>query len=248
MIFVGGILHLVVVALPLVCVGGSVRDAATLAFLVGASGLYFGDAVTMRWTRSESASSDDTRARRWAMATGTLLLLLLWTCLVERAVRAPTGSWLQSFGGALLFAGVILRATAVRTLGKNFRTEIDRVSGTLVKKGVYSWVRHPSETGLLAASLGTALLLQSTLGLVVWCGALLPVTLVRLSLEESALAQLFGADYRRYAEEVAGLLPLARGISPDSTGRRCRPIRGRVQFDTTPITRARFHKTRSLSP
>ncbi len=215
MIFVGGILHLAVMLLPLVCLGvlgNSLQDAATLVFLAGASALYAGDAVTMRWKPSESRTPLNTRARRWAAATGGLLLLLFWACLIERCLSEPLGSWLQTLGGALLLSGVTLRALAVRTLGYNFRTEIENVEGVLVREGVYRFVRHPSETGLLAASLGVALLLQSMLGLVIWCGALLPVTLARLSLEESALAQRFGAEYKRYAKEVAGLLPVSRGL------------------------------------
>lgn len=77
-----------------------------------------------------------------------------------------------------------------------------------MRHGVYRFLRHPSETGLLAASLGAAILLQSTIGFVVWCVALLPVTLARWSLEESALERRFGKAYERYAEEVGGLLPL----------------------------------------
>ena len=49
MIITGGILHLLVVALPLLClglVGTSIADPAVLIFLAGASSLYAGDAVT----------------------------------------------------------------------------------------------------------------------------------------------------------------------------------------------------------
>ena len=216
MIFAGGILHLLVVALPLLCLGlgifsASLRDPATLVFLVSASMLYAGDAVTMQWKSSEARSRLNVRAKRWAAVTGGLLLLLFWACLVERALSEPAGSWLQALGGALLFSGVTLRAVAVRTLGRDFRTEIEGVGGVLVRSGVYRFLRHPSETGLLAASLGAAVLLQSVLGLVVWCGALLPVTLTRLALEERALELRFGTLYERYVEEVGGLVPLSRG-------------------------------------
>ena len=104
-----------------------------------------------------------------------------------------------------------LRALAVRTLGHDFRTEIEGFDSVLVRSGVYRFLRHPSETGLLTASLGAAVLLQSVLGLVVWYGALLPVTLARLALEERTLELRFGTLYERYAEEVGGLVPLSRG-------------------------------------
>ena len=214
MIVAGGLLHLLVVSLPLLCLGhlgASFADPAVLIFLTGASALYAGDAVTMQWKSSESRSRLNSRAKRWAAVTGGLLLLLFWACLVEHALSEPTGSWFQAVGGALLLSGVTLRALAVRTLGREFRTEIEGFDSVLVRSGVYRFLRHPSETGLLAASLGAAVLLQSLLGLVVWFGALLPVTLARLALEERALELRFGTLYERYAEEVGGLVPLSPG-------------------------------------
>ncbi len=137
MIVAGGLRHLLVVSLPLLCLGhlgASFADPAVLIFLTGASAPYAGDAVTIKGFDS-----------------------------------------------------------------------------VLVRSGVYRFLRHPSETGLLAASLGAAVLLQSLLGLVVWFGALLPVTLARLALEERALELRFGTFYERYAEEVGGLVPLSPG-------------------------------------
>jgi len=84
-IVAGGLLHLMVVVLPLLCLGllgASLWDPATLVFLVGASALYAGDAVTMQWKSSESRSALNARAKRWAAVTGALLPLLFWACLV----------------------------------------------------------------------------------------------------------------------------------------------------------------------
>lgn len=211
MIFLGGLVHLAVVSAPLYAFGvlEGWRDPATLTFFLGVSALYAGDAFTMRWTRPVSSSPLDTTAKRWASATGVILLVLFWTCLIERSIRVPGSSWFQAPATLLLWSGVALRAAAVRTLGKHFCTEIDRVDGALVRSGIYRVVRHPSETGLLAAALGAALLLQSALGIVVWAGALLPVTLARLSLEERALERRFGLAYARYREQVGGLLPFS---------------------------------------
>ncbi len=220
MILAGGILHLLVVTLPLLCLGllgWSIVDPAVLLFLAGASLFYAGDVVTMRWCSSAAPSLLNERATRWAAATGAVLLILFWASLVERALSGPAASGLQVLGGVLFLSAITLRALAVRSLGRNFRTELEGVDGKLVRRGVYHFLRHPSETGLLAASLGAAILLQSTIGLVVWCGALLPVTLTRLSLEERALAHRFGKAYQRYAEEVGGLLPLSSIHSPWTT-------------------------------
>ena len=52
-------------------------------------------------------------------------------------------------------------------------------------------------------------MLHSMLGLMIWCAALLPLTLARLSLEERALIDRFGSAYERYAFDVGKLLPRA---------------------------------------
>lgn len=214
MIFLGGMLHLVVVLSPYVLLGGSLEDPAVLAFAVGMSALYFGDTATMRWTPAPSSSPVNVHAYRWAALTGVLLLLVFWSSSVERAWLPRGASWLQIVGAALLAGGVVLRAISVRTLGRSFRTEIEPVDGELVQRGIYRIVRHPSETGLLAASLGAAVLLQSAAGLALWCAALVPVTLVRISREEHALIERFGDSYRGYAEHVRGLLPCCGHFLP----------------------------------
>lgn len=210
MIFVGALLHLAVVLLPFVLVGGSLRDPAVLAFIAGVSAFYFGDAVTMRWSHDPSPSALDARAYRWASATGALLLLVFWMCLLEFARVQRAGTWLQVIGAVLVVAGVALRGSAVRRLRRHFRTEIESVDGELVRSGVYRYVRHPSETGLLAVALGATILLRSVSGAALWCVMLVPLTLARLSLEERALHDRFGEAYRRYAEDVGTLLPRRR--------------------------------------
>lgn len=207
MIALGGLVHAAVMVLPLLVFGGNMTDTAMLVFFAGATALYLGDAATMHWTPSRSSSPLDMRAQRWAAVTGVVLLVLFWTCLAERALMQPAGSWLQCLGGSMLFAGAFVRGLAVRTLGRQFRTEIEQCEGELVRDGIYRITRHPSETGLLGASLGAAILLQSTVGLMIWCWALVPVTLARLSLEERALIDRFGSAYERYTFDVGRLLP-----------------------------------------
>lgn len=218
MILVGGLLHLLLLLVPLGglgVLGAIVRDPATLMFLAAASALYAGDAVTMRWPSVPTPSPLNARAKRWAAVSGVLLLLLFWSCLVERALDTPIASDGQIAGFLLMIGGIGLRAAAVHTLGSDFLTEIDVPdAGSLVRHGVYRFLRHPSETGLLAATLGSVWLLQSRWGIVVWLLALVPVTLVRLSLEEHALTRRFGEDYQRYIREVGALFPIAVTLHP----------------------------------
>jgi protein-S-isoprenylcysteine O-methyltransferase Ste14 len=107
-----------------------------------------------------------------------------------------------------MLAGVVVRAAAVVTLGRGFITEPRVVEGgVLVVRGVYAWVRHPSESGNLAVALGACLLLVSPVGLLVTATAVMPLTLWRVRREERLLADAYGPRFRAYARRVKRLIP-----------------------------------------
>ena len=111
-------------------------------------------------------------------------------------------------GSLVMTVGIGLRWAAMRALGSYFVSEPRvRSEQSLIRSGLYSYLRHPSETGLLCIAAGAALLLQSLAGLSVVVGFLLPVTLLRIRGEERVLLRGFGAAYRIYSAEVKGLIP-----------------------------------------
>ena len=90
--------------------------------------------------------------------------------------------------GALPFgAGVALRLMAIRRLGSRFTHGVELVPGhRLETQGVYRWMHHPSEIGLLLVGLGTGLLLGS----VSWVPLMLLPMALRVHAEERLLAEL----------------------------------------------------------
>lgn len=90
--------------------------------------------------------------------------------------------------GALPFgAGVALRLMAIRRLGPRFTHGVELVPGhRLETQGVYRWMHHPSEIGLLLVGLGTGLLLGS----VPWVPLMLLPMVLRVHAEERLLAPL----------------------------------------------------------
>ena len=112
----------------------------------------------------------------------------------------------------MLFAGVLLRGSAIHWLGDHFRNEFSVPRHhRLVRDGVYRHLRHPSETGLLLVGLGAAVLCGSLAALALWLCVLAPLTLRRIALEEQCLLKAFGEEYRTYARRTGGLLPRMRG-------------------------------------
>ena len=144
------------------------------------------------------------------------MLLIFWTALLDRALfdhghlwqSLPLWPHMHIAGGFLMLLGSTLRWLAIRTLGRFFVSHnMICESQPLVQWGVYRWLRHPSETGLLAVVLGASLLLGSPLGALLWFWLLLPLVVLRIDLEERRLRTAFGAEFDHYARRVKRLVP-----------------------------------------
>jgi protein-S-isoprenylcysteine O-methyltransferase Ste14 len=106
-----------------------------------------------------------------------------------------------------MIAGIALRTMAVLTLGRAFVTEfraaLDR---PLIQRHIYSWIRHPSETGNLSVVVGACLLLRSALASA-FLLALVPIILRRIGWEDRRLAEVHGPCFQLYARRVKRLFP-----------------------------------------
>jgi protein-S-isoprenylcysteine O-methyltransferase len=111
-------------------------------------------------------------------------------------------------GIAVMVVGQIVRWWSIATLGRFFTTYVAIRSGhRVVQSGPYRFVRHPSYTGILLIHLGAALCFGNALSVVallvpVWWGLA-----NRMRIEEAALAEAFGAEYREYMARTKRLLP-----------------------------------------
>jgi protein-S-isoprenylcysteine O-methyltransferase Ste14 len=117
--------------------------------------------------------------------------------------------WSAGLAGVLLIlVGLAVRWTAIRTLGQYFERVINIQPGhEIIKRGLYNRVRHPSYTGALAAHFGFGLAFANWLTLAVTFLPMLAAVLYRISVEEDALRQKFGAEYDVYAASTKRLLP-----------------------------------------
>ncbi len=92
-------------------------------------------------------------------------------------------------GASLMTAGVALRCIAVFTLGSRFVSELRVPPGEpLVRSGVYRWLDHPSEVGLILLTAGAPLLFRSVGSAMVWALVLVPLTRARIKAEIRFLA------------------------------------------------------------
>ena len=122
--------------------------------------LYYG------WVASEVVIAIATRTRNSTgnvRDRGTLYLLWaviftsmtagIWLSEATSIGAVPNTHWLGPAALILLIFGLILRWTAILALGKSFSSNVAiHSTQTLLKTGLYRWMRHPSYTGLSSSS------------------------------------------------------------------------------------------------
>jgi protein-S-isoprenylcysteine O-methyltransferase Ste14 len=115
---------------------------------------------------------------------------------------------LKYIGLILIIAGVVVRFTAIRTLGKFFTVNLAIDSEhRLIDTGFYKYIRHPSYTGSLLSFLGLAVYLNNWISLPVILIPIIGVFIFRINIEEKLLIQQPGLNYSEYMNRTKRLIP-----------------------------------------
>lgn len=111
-------------------------------------------------------------------------------------------------GLAVMALGIAIRQWSILTLGRFFTVEVRVQAGqTVVERGPYRYVRHPSYTGLILFFVGLGLALTNWVSLGVLAVVPTAGLLVRIRSEERALEAGLGDEYRSYAATHRRLVP-----------------------------------------
>ena len=148
-----------------------------------------GIAESLSICREEQVGRDavvDPLAIRMAIATGIGILMLLWLAQVECAFLRSNHLPLSVFGAALVVAGIGLRVLAIRTLGAQFVSDICR-RGPKVNHGIYRWISHPSELGMVMIVVGACLVLCAVATAMLAFVVLTPISVWRMRRENLVL-------------------------------------------------------------
>lgn len=182
--------HLLVLLLPtLVAAGDAIRWWSIGCFALGIvsaavlEGFFVSQDGPVHGVRVH-----DRMALRVAQCVGVCLLVLFWMAQIESQARGEAFLLVQVAGGLLLAIGIMLRIQAIRTL--KFRFVSDIQVDQITRDGIYAWLRHPSEIGLLLIAIGAPLLIGAplTAGAAALC--LLPASSWRMHRENIALAKV----------------------------------------------------------
>jgi protein-S-isoprenylcysteine O-methyltransferase Ste14 len=121
---------------------------------------------------------------------------------------ARASEWHVYTGVALMWTGLVVRTWAIAVLGHAFRTTVEVEAGqTVVDRGPYRWVRHPSYTGIVITATGYGIMLNNWMSLAVTVVLPLIAVLRRITVEEEALAETLGKPYCAYQARTKRLVP-----------------------------------------
>jgi protein-S-isoprenylcysteine O-methyltransferase len=160
------------------------------------------------------------RARGNAVSRDKKSFYVLWVVILASVFFGiQTAYWFSSAAiphraalrviGFLVFVlGLVLRWFSIGYLGRFFTVDVAIHSGhRVIESGPYRFIRHPSYTGALLAFLGLGLSMGNWWSLTIFTLPTFLAFLVRIEVEERALANAMGEQYRSYQKRTKRLIP-----------------------------------------
>jgi protein-S-isoprenylcysteine O-methyltransferase Ste14 len=150
--------------------------------------------------------------------SNSLMALILFESIVLSILSIPN-NWLKLgflqisilvniTGISLMAIGIYIRYISIKTLGKYYSTKLNTKNDhTLVKQGIYKYLRHPIYLGDLTLYIGIGIGLSNYI-----CFFVLSVTSIiayisRIKQEENMLISFFGKEYLEYKKTSYRLIP-----------------------------------------
>ena len=138
------------------------------------------------------------------VVTGLAVSAIVWLT----GIGGYLPPWTGVAGLGLVGAGLGLRGWALRTLGQFFTMPITiREDHRIIAEGPYRWLRHPAYSASILVTVGLPLALGTLVGVLVTLVLAFAIYLYRISVEERALTQRFGEEYRSYRRRTWALVP-----------------------------------------
>jgi protein-S-isoprenylcysteine O-methyltransferase Ste14 len=131
-----------------------------------------------------------------------------WGWLNERVLPNIPALWLA--GLVVTALGIAISIYARLSLGANWSGVVTlKTDHELIRKGLYSRIRHPIYTGILLGMVGTVMI-RSYLRSCIGFGMVLTTFYFKARREERFLKQEFGAGFDEHARQTGMFLPKCR--------------------------------------
>jgi protein-S-isoprenylcysteine O-methyltransferase Ste14 len=155
------------------------------------------------------ASRQDAGSKLLIMTSQMLAVVAAFVIAARVGSAAlPHPLWLFWAGVAAMAGGSLLRRHCFRMLGASFTgTVIVKPDQSVVERGAYRYVRHPSYTAGAAMFFGIGLALGNWLGLIVMVVLVAGGYWYRVVVEERALEATIGDPYRSYMRRTKRFVP-----------------------------------------
>jgi protein-S-isoprenylcysteine O-methyltransferase Ste14 len=180
-----------------------------IAFFGWIASEIIGSMILPRLRRHRAGTKLETKDRRSGLVVIVGLIAAIYLAFgLSLAGIALLPDWLFCPGIALMVLGIFLRQWSIALLGGFFSALVRVQEGqTIIRKGPYRYVRHPSYTGAIMIFTGIGLALLSWGAVLVLLLASCVVYGYRIHIEEKALVAKFGEEYRVYVNETKMLIP-----------------------------------------
>ncbi|MEV5839870.1 isoprenylcysteine carboxylmethyltransferase family protein [Nocardia sp. NPDC052112] len=151
-----------------------------------------------------------------AIVVGVSAALLQLTDVLA-GLDVLTAGPIQATGIVLAIAGIAATLYAQNDMGESWRIGVDASeTTTLVRGGVFGWVRNPIFTAMLIFAAGIALIIPNIMALAGFALLLATIELQVRIVEEPYLLRVHAHDYRDYTATTGRFLP---GVGRHSTQR-----------------------------
>ena len=160
--------------------------------------------------RARPGAVDKDRGTRAVLVGGLALGVVAGLALTKAlpGLDMPGFTTVFWIGIALMLAGVVLRWSSIAVLGRYFTRSVSLAPGqTVVERGPYRYIRHPSYSGSLLSLLGFGLVMGNWAGLIAVMAISGAAILYRVTIEEKALREGLGQAYDDYMRRTKRFIP-----------------------------------------
>ena len=116
--------------------------------------------------------------------------------------------WAGWLGAALMVCALAIFWRAHADLGLNWSPSLEiRKEHTLIKNGIFGYIRHPMYASQWVWVIAQPLLLQNWIAGFLNLLIFIPFYVLRVRAEEQMMLDTFGDEYRKYMAETGAILP-----------------------------------------